>query len=256
MTIRCRYMPEVCEISYNLLIKSFILLVFIMVVLIMMPTPIHAAMNVQNQDMDIGAHDYIMDKQQPYNCSMVQMNDNELSNVTAAGFSSFTLQDGVTRAYLDIQSSTFTEIQSLKLGYYDCIGDGTGFGWDQDWTNVSLGSATQDLQCNGLYIQANFTNIANSATRVLNSLTVGTPSMTGPISANFNSFSGLIETGGSPGTENTQGTAGTVVFQGYRANLGQSTITSTNSEFYMQLSVSGPQKGWYFYWNNATLTHP
>lgn len=225
------------------MMKSFLTLVFTMGVLIMLSMPIHAAVNVQ--DTDMGAHDYIMDKQQSYNCSMVQMNDNELSDVTAAGFSTFSIQDGVTRAYLNIQAATFTQIDSLKMGYYNN-------GWDEDWTNVSLGSPTQDLVLKGLYIQANFTNITDDTARTLTSLMVGTPSMTGPISATFNSFSGRIETGGSPGTSTALGTPGTLVYEGYRANLGQSTITSTNSEFNMQLSASG----WWFYWNNATITHP
>ena len=240
-------MPGFREMNCNLLIKGFLTLVFTMVVLIMLSMPVHAAVNVQ--DMDIGAHDYIMDKQQSYNCSMVQMDDNELSDVTAAGFSSFTLQDGVTRAYLNIEAQTFTQIDSLKMGYYNS-------GWDEDWTNVSLGSSTQDLVCKGLYIEANFTNITDGTARTLDSLKVGTPSMTGPISADFNSFSGRIETGGTPGTPDAHGTPGTLVLEGYRVTtLGTSTITSTNSEFYMQLSTSGPQKGWWFYWNNATITH-
>ncbi len=74
-----------------------------MVVFIMMSVPIHAAENMQDTEMT--AHDYILDRQQSSNCSMVQMNDDELSDVTAAGFSSFTLQDNVTKAYFNIEAA-------------------------------------------------------------------------------------------------------------------------------------------------------
>ncbi len=235
--------------NWNLLKRGWLVLVAATFVFIITAVPGYAA--EKTVDTDMVAHDYILDRQQAYNCSMVQMNDNELSDVTAAGFSSFTMTDNVTRAYLNIQAQTFTQIDSLKMGYYN---NGTSLGWDEAWTNVSLGSPTQDLVCNGVYIEANFTNITDNTARTLNSLRVGSPSMTGPISADFNSFSGRIENGGSPGTSNTLGTPGTLVYEGTRANLGTATITSTNSEFYMQLSASGPQKGWWFYWNNATIT--
>jgi hypothetical protein len=212
-------------------------------VLMMMNVPVHAAANdTAFQDADMAAHDYIMDKQAAYGCSMVQMSDEELSEVTAAGFSSFTLTGGVARAFFNIEARTFAEIDSLKMGYYSTDG-GTTYGWDQDWTNVSLGSASEDLILRGVYIEANFSNITDDATRQLESLRVGTPSMTGPISATFNSFSGHIE---NP--------VDGVLVDGKRLNLGTRTIYSTDSEFYMQLSRTGGQAGWWFYWNNATIT--
>jgi len=210
-----------------------------MVVFIMMSVPIYAAEN--NQDTEMTMHDYILDRQQSF-CSMVQMKDDELSDVNAAGFSSFTLTDDVTRAYFNVEAQTFTEIQSLKMGYYNN-------GWDEDWTNVSLGSSTEDLICKGLYIEASFSNITNSATRALNSIKVGTPSMTGPITATFTSFSGRIEDGtGVPFMLGGQ------PIDGHRiTTLGTRTIYSNNDEFSMQLSNSGPQKGWWFFWKNATV---
>ncbi|MGI6396909.1 MAG: hypothetical protein ACOX3E_06835 [Desulfomonilia bacterium] len=66
-------------------------------------------------------------------------------------------------------------------------------GWDENWEGVSLGSATESLVCKGLYIEAGFSNMTDPANRQLNFVRVGTPSMTGPISANFISFSGHIE---------------------------------------------------------------
>ncbi len=222
---------------HNALRCSLALVVSMMVILFVI-SPIHAG--------DIWDHDYTLDKQQAFNCSMVQMSDEDLSGVTAAGFSSFTLENGVARAYFNIEASTFTEIDSLKMGYYsdDPLVNPRGLplGWDQDWQGVSLGSSTEDLYCKGLFIEASFSNISDPASRTLDSLKIGTPSMTGPISANFVSFSGHIE---NP----TDG----VLVDGMRLNLGQRTIYSTNSEFSIQLSRTGEHAGWWFYWNNATV---
>ena len=104
----------------------------------------------------------------------------------------------------------------------------------------SLGSASEGLVCRGLFIEAGFQNITNPETRRLSTLKVGTPDMTGPISANFISFSGRIE---NP----TDG----VLVDGRRLNLGVRTIYSTNSEFSMSLDRD---VGWSFYWSNATIT--
>jgi hypothetical protein len=247
MTTTCPLKPEVNEVKWNLIKRGFITLVLTSVVFVMMSMPIYASMGVKDLDeMDMASHDYILDRQQSSNCSMVQMNDNELSDVTASGFSSFTLQDDITKVYFNIEARTFTEIESLKMGYYNN-------GWDENWTNVSLGNSTTDLICKGLYIEAKFTNITNNpslGTRTMDSIKIGTPSMTGPISATYTSFTGHIE---NP----TDGVIIDAIRDGSRLNLGTRTITSTNSEFYMQLartaSTTTPA-GWYFYWNNATIT--
>lgn len=226
-------------------------LVAVVAMLMVLSSPAYASEDTEDiQVMDPISvntdHDYIMDKQQDHNCSMVQMNDDELSEVTAAGFSSFTLQDGVTKAYFNIEAKTFTEIQSLKMGYYH---NGASLGWDEDWTNVSLGSATEDLYCKGIFIEAKFSNIANAATRTLDSIKIGTPAMTGPITATFNSFSGRIEDGtGVPVI------VGGIPIDGKRiTTLGTRTVYSNNDEFYMQLSATGAQSGWWFFWKNATV---
>lgn len=242
------------EMRWYLMKRGFLTLVATAVALMAFSVPLFASQDVQDTDQhdyiidvqDMNQHDYIMDKQQAHNCSMVQMNDDELSDVTAAGFSSFTLQDNVTKAYFNIEARTFTEIQSLKMGYYN---NGTTTGWDEDWTNVSLGSATEDLVCKGLYIEAKFSNIADAATRTLDSIKIGTPSMTGPISATFNSFSGRIEDGtGVPVV------VGGVPIDGKRiTTLGTRTVYSNNDEFFMQLSATGSQSGWWFFWKNATV---
>lgn len=169
---------------------------------------------------------------------MWEVSDETLAEITGEGFSSFTLENQVARAYFNIVTTTYTEIDSLKMGYYD---DGiTGYGWDENWEGVSLGSPTENLVCKGLYIEAGFSNMTDPANRQLNFVRVGTPSMTGPISANFISFSGHIE---NP--------ADGVLVDGRRLNLGVRTIYSNNSEFSVTLDKNS---GWWFNWNNATIT--
>lgn len=170
------------------------------------------------------------------NAQMLSVGDAELSSVYASGFSSFSVTNGTARADLNVNISTYTEIDSLKLGYHS-IGHGSD-GWDEDWTNVILGgNATdpkQDLLLTGLYIEAKFTNIDNPSTRTLDYVRIGTPDIDGRISATFNSFTG--EVAGTPYD---------------RSNLGTTSITAQNNrEFYIELSRT---QGFSFYWEDATI---
>jgi hypothetical protein len=226
------------------IVRGFLTLVLTSIVLIILAMPLFASMDAQDiNNMDMASHDYILDRQQSANCSMVQMNDDELSSVAATGFSNFTLQDNVVKAYFNIEARTFTEIDSLKMGYYPI---GVNMGWDEDWTNISLGSPTEDLICKGIYIEANFSNITNPTGRTLQNIKIGTPSMTGPITATFNSFSGRIEDGtGVPVI------VGGLPIDGRRiTTLGTKTVYSNSDEFYMQLNAN---TGWWFFWKNATV---
>ncbi|MCK9264735.1 MAG: hypothetical protein ACOX3E_00055 [Desulfomonilia bacterium] len=174
----------------------------------------------------------------PVHAWMWEVGDEALAEITGEGYSSFTLENNVARAYFNITAATYTEIDSLKMGYYN---NGiTGLGWDENWEGVSLGSPTESLVCKGLYIEAGFSNMADPATRQLDFVRVGTPSMTGPISANFISFSGHIE---NP--------IDGVLVDGRRLNLGMRTIYSTDSEFSVTLDRNS---GWWFHWGNATIT--
>ena len=173
----------------------------------------------------------------PVHAWMWEVGDEELSEVTGEGFSSFTLQDGVAKAYFNIEAATYTQIESLKMGYYT---KGTSTGWDQDWTNVSFGAPATDLVCKGLYLEASFTNLSDPANRQLNYVKFGTPDMTGPVSANFASFSGRIVDSGN-----------NVLVNGSRVNLGTRTINSNHSAFSVTLDRTA---GWWVDWNNATIT--
>ena len=166
---------------------------------------------------------------------MAVLADRDLAGIVAYGFSSFTLANGVARADLDINAWTYTDIDSLKLGYYD---DGTTTAWDEDWTNVQLGSDAEDLAVAGLYVEAVFENIDNQAARSLKSVKFGTADMTGSLAANFNSFSGDIAAG-SP-------------IDGHRLSPTFTSISFTNTGCYVSLDVDGAHKGYWVHFDNAT----
>ena len=173
---------------------------------------------------------------------MHELSDGEMAAIYAHGFSTFTLSTDtngnslVALNFSGVTLSTWTEIQSMKVGYYL---KGTT-AWDNDWTSVSLGSSSTDLVAKGLYINAGFSgDITNPATRQLEYVQIGTTSLTGPISANFNSFSGTLDNG---------------VTNISRTNLGAATITSSGGGFCLSLQRSGSQMGYTFNWGSATKT--
>ena len=170
---------------------------------------------------------------------MNELSDGEMAAIYASGLSSFTLDGNTVNINFNgVTLSTWTEIQSMKMGYYL---KGTT-AWDNDWTNVSLGTSSTDLVAQGLYIKAGFSgDITNPATRQLEYVQIGTTSLTGPISANFNSFSGSLDNG---------------VTNISRTNLGAATITSSGGGFYLSLSRNGVgnQMGYSFNWGSATKT--
>lgn len=242
MTIRCLFMnpgENVMNWISSLRFPSILVVAIVMAVSVQSPARAFSAESII-EDADMSSHDYVSDKQQYMGASMVQMSDDELSGVVASGYSSFTLEGDVARAYFNIETRTFTEIESLKMGYYD---DGATLDWDQNWENVSLGTATDDLIFDGLFIEASFSNITDADNRTLDSIKVGTPSLTGTVSADFISFSGRIQ---NP----TDG----IIVEGHRlTTLGTCTINSDGGEFFMQLSRTGDEAGWWFQWNNATI---
>lgn len=123
------------------------------------------------------------------------MTDSELDEVTGHGFSQFTLVDGVARAEFDVLAWTLTDINSMKLAYYD---DGGGAGWDNNWTSVELGSESEDLVLNGFFIEAEFKDITDPALRKLERFKMGFREVNGTIAADFQSFSGEITVSGNP----------------------------------------------------------
>lgn len=154
----------------------------------------------------------------PARPEMTPMTEEELSAVTGHGFSSFTLtqENGldIARMDLDIRAGTFTEIDSMRLGHY-------GGGWDESWLGLSMGSGENDLTLGGFYFEAQFVDINNASTRELRRVTLGWQSVTGTISAEFNSFTGSIQ-----GIEH------------HRQDLGPTTIHLHQEGFSMTLDVA------------------
>jgi hypothetical protein len=165
------------------------------------------------------------------------MSDAELSEVTGAGYSEFTLEDGVALARLDIRATTYTEIDSMKLAHYD---NGTGLDWDENWTDVKLGSESQDLDMRGLFIRCEFENVCDAATRQLKSVKIGFEDVSGTIEGVFNSFSGDLEISGTSTAY-------------HRSYLGNRTFQLTNSELSLSINVDGPNKGIWYTIDNAQI---
>jgi hypothetical protein len=189
---------------------------------------------------------------------MHELSDGEMAAVSATGFSSFTL-DGTGLATLDfngVNLSTYTTIDSMKMGYY--TKSPYGLSWDNDWTTVSLGSPSTDLVFKGLYIQAQFTDVDNPATRQLEYVRIGTTNLTGDISAYFNrlssdfgSLTGTVKVNGTPVTYS----GGSATFnRDIISSLGSvpppTTINANNTSFSLTLSSTG---GFSFHWGSATI---
>ena len=182
---------------------------------------------------------------QPCRAGMQEMADAELSDVYAAGYTTFSWRtmggEDIARLDLDVEARMYANIGSLKTGYYN---NGSTTAWDQDWTGVQLGTAVSDLVAKGLFVEMGFdtATINNHNARTLNYVKIGTPNMQGDISGTFNSFSGTIGAG---------------ITNVSRSNLGAATITADGtpaSDFSMTLSrIAGTnQLGFSFQWGSAT----
>lgn len=167
---------------------------------------------------------------------MGMMTDAELAAVTGHGFSNFSLENGVARIDLGIAASTFTEIDSVKLGYWD---NGGGKGWDQNWTGAKLGSSTSDLTFNGFFLKAVFdpATINDPANRQLQGITMGSQHVTGTLTADFESLSRI---------------AGGVAVNN-RALLGNQTYRFNDTELSISVNFTGPNKGIWVNFGNATV---
>lgn len=198
-------------------------------------------------------------------CELQSLDDFQLSDIYAEGFSSFrfgTTVGGITPviAQFNIDTYTYTTIDSLKLGYHDQYNykdPNPGFGWDEDWTNVQIGGSlndsTQDFHTQGLFFKADFTNINLPGSRQLKSITFGADYVQGPITADFNSFSGTIDDSANNTPE----------YNGHGLVLGTKTITAdptkigpatANSSFSMSLTIDGFDKGYWVNFTRATVT--
>lgn len=172
----------------------------------------------------------------PARAELTALHDAELAAVAGQGLVGFSVVGNTARIDMNIDVATYTELGSLKAGYYD---DGVnGSGWDQDWTSVSLGSPTQEVALDGLYLEATFTNIDDPATRTLQRFTIGTTDFTGPVDATFNSFSGDVSVDGAP-------------IEGHRITPSFSQLDFDHTAFSFSVVLEGPQQGIWAHWGEA-----
>jgi hypothetical protein len=133
------------------------------------------------------------------------MSDLELSNVEGQALidvvesSNVNGSTDVIRVNMGIDLNLQAYVGSMKLGYYN---NGTGPGWDEDITNLFLGSVNRSssLVLSGLYLEVGFDNLGNDATRKLNYIELGTNSATGTVTGTMNSVSALMAGNGGPNT--------------------------------------------------------
>lgn len=194
-------------------------------------------------------------------CELKALNDQEMTEIYATGFADFQINDlggtlSETVATFNIHAYTYTEIDSLKLGYHDeyTYKDPTpGFGWDEDWIGVQIGGdyedPAQDFYAEGFYFKAVFDNIDLPASRELKSVKFGFNYVQGDISANFINFSGTINDG-----------AGTPEYNGHMLNLGPVTITADpggadgTGGMEISLNIENYDKGYWVTFDNAVVT--
>jgi len=210
----------------------------------------------------------------PGYCELEVMSDAELSAVYAGsfgtnhpitGFSNFIIDDldgdgtaDDTLAIFNIYTTTYMEIDSLKLGYhdeYDYKNPSPTAGWDQNWEDIQIGGdyedPSQDFQGSEYYLRADFENIDDPANRTLEAITFGANNVSGDISANFIRYSGTIDNSDDNTPE----------YNGHGLNLGNATISAGDlngdgdaSEFEISLSLDGYDKGYWVKFSEATVT--
>ncbi|PIE74579.1 MAG: hypothetical protein CSA18_04320 [Deltaproteobacteria bacterium] len=175
----------------------------------------------------------------PFSYSLEKLSDSKMKNITGQkAFTRFSVINNTTRIFLNTHIETFTEIDSVKIGYYDR--QNHGLGWDQDWTDLSFGTDTsQTLKIDGLIIKADFDDL-NAANPNLKRLIIGSNHLNGTISGNFNSFTGAYkpEVAGEPPS---------TPVRRIRENISNKNFTfdsaTENQGFFIILSPEGPKSG-------------
>jgi hypothetical protein len=193
-------------------------------------------------------------------CGMQSLDESEMHDIYAEGFSEFTLSrhgignaDATMELWLNINTAQYTTIDTLKLGWHDQYNykDPTpSFGWDHDWNNVSIGSSVDpadNFYTEGFYFKAEFEDF-DDPTRRLKSVTYGFNYAKGDIHADFDSYTGTIDDGD-----------GLPEYHGHRLNLGPGTITadwddSRRGGLELSLSIDNPYAGYWMTFDNARFT--
>jgi hypothetical protein len=182
-------------------------------------------------------------------CEMQSLNEAEMHDIYAEGFSAFTLtpygglnEHATMDLWFNINTAQYTTIETLKLGYHDYNDPNPpGLGWDHHWNTVRIGGPLpeDDFYTEGFYIRADFANFEDPINRQLKSVTYGVDIARGQIHADFESFSGII--GADPPL--------------YRENLGPGTIQAAGGGgFELSLSVTNtPYIGYWMTFEDSTF---
>lgn len=178
-------------------------------------------------------------------CEMQSLNEAEMHDIYAEGFSEFTLtqhgiDDATMKLWLNVNTAQYTEIETLKLGYHDYRNPGTHL-WDQDWSYIRIGDgvdAADNFITQGFYFEAEFENFSANS-RALKSVTYGVDYAKGRIHADFDSFSGTLNDGNH-----------------FNDNLGPGYIQADDSNnglggFRLTLSIDGPYVGYWMHFDDA-----
>lgn len=172
----------------------------------------------------------------PARADLRVLSNEQMADITGTGFSSFLIDGNRLRADFNITAQTYAEIDSLKMGYWD---NGGGPGWDQNWTQVKLGTAAQDMSLHGFYIEATFQNLSDPVNRRLTGFYLGFNQVTGDLSADFQSLS-KIGVGGDPDDQ--------------RLSLGLRTFRFNASELRISFELEGDHRGiWVRFGTGTTL---
>jgi hypothetical protein len=136
-------------------------------------------------------------------CDMQSLDDAEMHDIYAEGFSEFTLtevgNETTMNLFLNINTAQYTTIETLKLGYHDEYNyksPDPSLGWDHDWSNVSIGTGVEpenNYITEGFYFKAVFDNFDDPNLRQLKSVTWGVERAEGQVHAEFDSFTGTID---------------------------------------------------------------
>lgn len=152
-----------------------------------------------------------------------------------AGFADFSITGDTARIFLDIHLETWTDISSFKAGYYEKNGSS---GWDQDWTEVQIGSESEVFEIDGVVLMADFSDGIGTSSQRLQRIIFGTNRAQGDITARMNAYTGVYNDALTGGT-------GTPVYLDRETVSGTTADSSTTFKFDSNISET-QDMGLYF----------
>lgn len=168
-----------------------------------------------------------------------KMNNHEMARISGQGTTNLTIEENAIRLFLDVHTETYGEIDSIKAGYYEkTIGAATHYGWDMNWTGVTLGeSYDKPLVIDGFVYRVEFDDI-NAQNKKMTRIMVGTNNMVGQISGSLNSTTGAV----NPNVLTPSQTGDPLVMNRDETLTGPLNV---NGGFFIQLNLDGqsPDRG-------------